>query len=45
MGHMCVREAMHGVGVGVVVGVGASVKFSCATLDILLVLSYARNPK
>lgn len=33
----CVREAMHGV--------GASVKFSCATLDILLVLSYARNPK
>lgn len=44
-GHMCVREAMHGDGAGVVVGVVASVKFSCATLDILLVLSYARNPK
>lgn len=39
----CVREAMHGIGVGV--GDGASVKFSCATLDILLVLSYARNRK
>lgn len=44
-GDTCVREAMHGVGAGVGVGVGASVKFSCATLDILLVLSYARNPK
>lgn len=43
-GQTCVREAMHGVGVGVGIGVGgASVKFSCATVDILLVFSYARN--
>lgn len=34
-GQTCVREAMHGV--------GASVRFSCATLDILLVFSYARQ--
>lgn len=47
-GQTCVREAMHGVGVGVGIGVGvggASVKFSCATVDILLVFSYARNPE
>lgn len=38
-GHAWNRSRSRGV------GDGASVKFSCATLDILLVLSYARNRK